>query len=75
MIALPGTGAESNESVLPDYFRLDGALSWQNDDIRVGLNVNNILNEYLYSGASYRSEYYWQTEPGTNFRLNVAYTF
>ena len=64
-----------NESVLPDYFRLDGALSWQNDDIRVGINVNNILNEYLYSGASYRSEYYWQTEPGTNFRLNVVYTF
>ncbi|MEM9141932.1 MAG: TonB-dependent receptor, partial [Bacteroidota bacterium] len=34
-----------NESVLPDYFRLDGALSWRNQNIRIQFNVNNILNE------------------------------
>ena len=64
-----------NESVLPDYFRLDGAVSWQNDDLKIGLNVNNLLNDYLYSGSAYSSFYYWQTEPGTNFRLNLQYQF
>lgn len=64
-----------NDSVLPDYFRLDGALSWKSDDVSVGLNINNLLNDYLYSGSGYDSYYYWQTEPGTNFRLNIAYNF
>lgn len=66
---------------LPNYFRLDGGLSWQNTKFNVNLNVNNILNSYLYSGATYdvnfdgKSEYYWQTEPGTNFRLSIGYKF
>ncbi len=64
-----------NESVLPDYFRLDGAISWQNDDFNVGLNVYNLLNDYLYSGSAYSSFYYWQSEPGTNFRLSLGYKF
>lgn len=68
-----------NEAQIPDYFRLDGALSWTSDDISIGLNINNILNEYLYSGSTYSlggtTAYYWQTEPGTNFRLNVTYKF
>ena len=64
-----------NESVLPDYFRLDGGLSWQSDALNVGLNINNLLNDYLYSGSAYTNYYYWQTEPGTNFRLNVGYKF
>ena len=42
-----------NDSFLPDYFRLDGALSWRNDNLKVGLNINNLLNEYLYSGSTY----------------------
>jgi iron complex outermembrane receptor protein len=64
-----------NTSALPDYFRLDGALSWQQDKLRVGLNVNNLLNQYLYSGSAYGSYYYWQTEPGTNLRLQLGYKF
>ena len=64
-----------NESMLPNYFRLDGGLSWQGDDIRLGLNVNNLLDEYLYSGSSYGDFYYWQAEPGRNYRLSVAYQF
>ena len=64
-----------NESVLPDYFRLDGAISWTNNDFTIGLNVNNLLNDYLYSGSSYSNYVYWQTEPGTNFRLNMSYKF
>ncbi|NJB72694.1 iron complex outermembrane receptor protein [Saonia flava] len=64
-----------NESFLPDYFRLDGALSWHNDSFRVQLNVNNILNEYLYSGGNYADYLYWQSEPGINGRITLTYNF
>jgi iron complex outermembrane receptor protein len=67
--------AADNQSDLPDYFRLDGALSWRNSNFRVQFNINNILDEYLYSGANYGSYLYWQSEPGINGRLTVAYTF
>ena len=67
--------AADNQSDLPDYFRLDGALSWKNSNFRVQLNINNILDEYLYSGANYGSYLYWQSEPGINGRITVAYTF
>lgn len=60
---------------LPDYFRMDGALTWANEKLKIALNVNNILNEYLYSGSDYQSYIYWQTEPGINGRLSVSYTF
>lgn len=64
-----------NQSDLPDYFKLDGALSWKNDNMRIQLNVNNLLNEYLYSGANYGSYLYWQSEPGINGRVTVTYNF
>ncbi len=64
-----------NESALPDYFRLDGAVSWRNSNFHVRLNVNNILDEYLYSGSSFSNYLYWQSEPGINGRLSVTYTF
>ncbi|MEP1985872.1 MAG: TonB-dependent receptor, partial [Maribacter dokdonensis] len=64
-----------NESQLPDYFRLDGALSWSNDKLRVQLNVNNLLDEYLYSGSNYAAYLYWQSEPGINGRVTVTYNF
>ncbi len=67
--------AADNQSDLPNYFRLDGALSWRNDHFRVQVNINNILDEYLYSGANYGSYLYWQSEPGINGRLTVSYTF
>ncbi|MER3373379.1 MAG: TonB-dependent receptor [Allomuricauda sp.] len=67
--------AADNQSDLPDYFRMDGALSWRNSHFRVQFNINNILDEYLYSGANYGSYLYWQSEPGINGRLTVAYTF
>lgn len=75
-----GSGAEGKQ--LPDYFRLDGNLSWQDNRYSVSLNVNNILNKYLFSGAPYEldgnsstTEYYYQIEAGTNFRFTVAYRF
>lgn len=64
-----------NESALPDYFRLDGALSWSKDKIRVQLNVNNILDEYLFSGSNFSNYLYWQSEPGINGRVTVTYSF
>lgn len=62
-----------NKTDLPNYFRMDGAINWKNNKWRVGLNINNILNEYLYSGANYSRYLYWQSEPGINGRLSVSY--
>lgn len=62
-----------NQTDLPDYFRLDGGLSWRNNKFKIQLNINNILDEYLYSGANYGSYLYWQSEPGINGRLTLSY--
>ncbi|MCK0136057.1 TonB-dependent receptor [Arenibacter sp. S6351L] len=67
-------GADS-QSDLPNYLRLDGGLSWKNNKLRVQVNLNNILNEYLYAGANYGSYLYWQAEPGINGRATITYSF
>ena len=64
-----------NQTDLPDYFRVDGGVSWKNDKFNVRLYINNIFNKYLYSGANYGTYLYWQSEPGTNGRLSVAFKF
>lgn len=69
------TWATTKDSQLPDYFRLDGAVSWENDQLSIGLNVYNLFDKYLYSGSAYSSYYYWQTEPGINFRMGLSYKF
>ena len=66
---------DNSKNSLPDYFRLDGSLSYQKEKIGFNLVVNNILNKYLYSGAPYEDYYYWQAEPGTNMRFSVSYRF
>jgi iron complex outermembrane receptor protein len=65
-----------------DYFRVDGSIFWQKNQVRIALNANNIFNKYLFTGAPFEfdynnsvSEYYYQVEPGINFRLGVAYSF
>jgi iron complex outermembrane receptor protein len=60
---------------LPDYFRMDGSLSYQKEKMGFNLVVNNLLNKYLYSGGPYNDFYYWQAEPGTNARFSVSYRF
>lgn len=62
---------------LPDYFKLDGAVSYQVNKFNIALNVNNIASERLYSGAYYNwgGFYYWQTEPLINSRLSISYKF
>ncbi|MFI2742621.1 TonB-dependent siderophore receptor [Zhouia sp. PK063] len=64
-----------NKSDLPDYFRMDGGVFWKYKTFDVRLNVNNLLNKYLYSGANYGTYVYWQAEPGRNFRLSLSYKF
>ena len=68
---------DGSENSLPDYFRMDGSVSYQKEKIGFNLVVNNILNKYLYSGAPYEwgGYFYWQTEPGTNARFTVNYKF
>ncbi len=66
---------DGSENSLPDYFRMDGGISYQKEKIGFNVMVNNILNKYLYSGAPYADYYYWQAEPGTNLRFTVNYKF
>lgn len=68
------TGA-TGQQALPDYFKLDGGLFWEQDRFRVTANVFNIADAYLYSGSPYLSYYYWQAEPGRNSRVGVTYSF
>ncbi|WP_128544462.1 TonB-dependent receptor [Larkinella soli] len=64
-------------SKLPDYFRADGTISWQNRRFSIALNVNNLFDAYLYSGAfySWSNYYYWQAEAPRNFRLSMGVRF
>jgi iron complex outermembrane receptor protein len=61
----------------PDYFKLDGGLFWEKNNIRLTANVFNILDKYLYSGGYYDwlKAYYWQADPPRNYRLSVTYKF
>jgi iron complex outermembrane receptor protein len=65
------------EKSLPDYFRLDGGLSYERGKYTLTANIFNILDTYLYSGAyyAYIKAYYWQAEAGRNLRLGVNYRF
>ncbi|PKK35634.1 TonB-dependent siderophore receptor [Siphonobacter sp. SORGH_AS_0500] len=60
---------------LPNYFKLDGGIYWENDRFNVTANVFNVLDTYLYTGAAYGTYYYWQAEPGRNSRIGVTYKF
>ncbi|MCX2745129.1 TonB-dependent receptor [Mangrovivirga sp. M17] len=76
---------DKTEASLPDYFRLDGGLGYAIENVSFNLTVNNILDEYLYSGApttvgsSNGQErltlYYWQVEPPRNYRFTVNIRF
>ncbi|GEC71368.1 iron complex outermembrane recepter protein [Flavobacterium flevense] len=62
---------------LPNYFKMDGGLSYETGKFKITANMFNILNEYLYSGSyySYLNAYYWQTEAPRNVRVGVTYKF
>ncbi|GGZ32217.1 ferrichrome-iron receptor [Echinicola pacifica] len=63
------------EYQLPDYFKLDGGLSWKKNQLELRANVFNILDEYLYMGASYSGFVLYQAEAPRNSRFSVAYSF
>ncbi len=60
---------------MDDYVKFDAGLSWENTKFRVGLNVFNVFNRYLYSGSPYGNYYYYQAEAPRNFRLSIGYKF
>lgn len=61
---------------IPDYFRLDGGVGWQNTHLKVNLLVNNLLDHTLIGAPWLRSGlYYWVPQAGINGRLSASYTF
>ncbi|MCC9135545.1 TonB-dependent siderophore receptor [Pontibacter silvestris] len=78
----PWSLTEGTIGTLPDYFRLDGAVSYQIKKVSLAVNVNNLLDEYLYSGAPYDFDYdgtldgyEWQTETPRSYRVSIGYRF
>lgn len=71
------SSSATDDVVLPTYVRLDGSLFWKADRMRISLNVNNILDEYLYIGSYYAwgGYYNYQIEAPRNFRASIAYNF
>lgn len=62
---------------LPNYTKVDAGIFWEKNNIKLTANVFNLLDSYLYTGSyySYLKSYYWQTEPGRNFRISLNYKF
>lgn len=65
----------TNTQQMGDYVKFDAGASWENSKFRVGLNVFNVFNRYLYSGSPYGNYYYYQAEAPRNFRLSIGYKF
>ncbi|MDQ7948262.1 MAG: TonB-dependent receptor [Pedobacter sp.] len=73
------------EQNLPNYFKLDAGLFWENRTLRIAANAANLLNKYLFTGAYYtdywnaptydQPAYSWQAEAPRNYRVTVAYKF
>ncbi|APA00139.1 TonB-dependent receptor [Flavobacterium commune] len=62
---------------LPNYFKMDGGLSYETGKLKFTANMFNILDKYLYSGSYYAwlGAYYWQSEAPRNIRVGVTYKF
>ena len=67
----------ATQQSLPDYFKLEGGLSYEKDRITITANVFNLLDKYLYTGDyyGYGGYYDYQIEAGRNYRLGVTYRF
>jgi iron complex outermembrane recepter protein len=65
------------DPTMPNYTRFDAAMSYNFGKMGVALNVNNLFDAELISGAyySWSQFYYWQAEALRNFRLSVNYKF
>ena len=62
---------------MPAYTRFDAATSYQFGKFGVALNVNNVFNADVFSGAyySWSKFYYYQIEAHRNYRLSINYKF
>lgn len=69
------SAAAEGKMDLPNYFKLDGGLSWEKNKIGITVNVFNLLDKYLYSGSYSYGIYSWQAEAGRNVRAGVTYKF
>lgn len=63
----------NNSYTLPGYTLLDGTIYYQKNNIRIGLNINNITNKLYFTDAIYDYQFF----PGAerNFKLNLRYKF
>jgi iron complex outermembrane receptor protein len=68
---------KSIDPTMPAYTRFDAATSYNFGKFGVALNVNNVFNADVYSGAyySWSKFYYYQTEAHRNYRLSINYKF
>jgi iron complex outermembrane receptor protein len=68
---------DATKQRMEDYMKVDAGMFWEHRNMRVTLNVFNVLDEYLYSGVYYvwSSAYYYQAEAPRNMRLSVNYRF
>ena len=72
--------AEYDKSIdpsMPAYTKFDAATSYNFGKFGVALNVNNLFNADVFSGAyySWSKFYYYQIEAHRNFRLSINYKF
>lgn len=67
----------SVDPTMPNYTRFDAAASYRFGKFGVALNINNLFNADLISGAyySWSNFYYWQAEAYRNSRFSITYKF
>lgn len=65
------------DPAMPSYTRFDAAASYQFGKFGIALNVNNLFNANIVSGAfySWSKFYYYQAEAYRNSRLSINYKF
>lgn len=68
---------DATKKRMDDYFKMDAGLFWDHQNMRITLNVFNVLDAYLSSGVYYvwSNAYYYQVEAPRNFRVSVNYRF
>lgn len=68
---------DTSDVRLPDYFKLDAGLFWENDDLRITANLFNVTDDYLFTGSyySWNNAFYWQSETPRNLRVSIGYKF
>ena len=81
---------QNNDQVLPAYTLLNGTIYYQaKNNVRIGLNVENILNKTYYNNALSNNDLYsndpldepyqatFQINPGRdrNYKLTISYSF